>query len=112
MSLKAWYKFDDNGNDSVGTNNLTFTSTGSYGVGKINRSFIGNGSSGEISMQPSKSGINFNTNVWSISLWVKANLSAWISNPDRYSIFDIGSYYIPGETDIFLSQHVAGSGTR
>ncbi len=110
MSLIAWYKFDGNGNDSIGKNNLTFTSTGSYGIGKIGNAFTGNGSSGAISMQPSASNMNFNTNVWSISLWVKPNLAAWIATPDRYSIFDIGSYYIAGETDIFLSKHDGGSG--
>ena len=109
MSLKAWYKFDNNGNDSIGNNNLNITATGSFTAGKIGNSFLGNGVSGAITMIPSASNINFNSNVWSITIWVKANLTLWLNNSDRYSIFDIGSYYVPNETDIFLSQHAAGA---
>jgi len=110
MSLIAWYKFDNDNTDSIG-NNSTLTLSGTYIGGKTTNALnMTGGGSGLIS--PSNSNIDFNSNVWTITTWVKADLSTWISTPARYEVFNVGSYYTPNQTDVRLGQHGSLSTTR
>jgi hypothetical protein len=43
-AIKAYYRLEDNGNDVIGTNNLTVTG-GSYGTGIFGKGYVANGTS-------------------------------------------------------------------
>lgn len=105
MSLVAWYKLNDNFNDSIGNNNLSTTLGGSWVEGKTGKAFSINGTGGSATMAPLSSGLDFNTNVWSISMWVKVDYTSWSTIQDRHNIFELGQYYIPNETSILLGRH-------
>jgi hypothetical protein len=75
MSLRAWYKLDDNINDEMGSFNGTPTGTQQYTTGKINRAMYASTTFKYVDTGYG-SGINMANNPHTFSMWVKPDLAS------------------------------------
>lgn len=112
MALIAHYKLDGDATDSVNNNTLTSVNTGGYTTGKIGQALNVVYSGGATTVSLSSLGINALNGSWSITLWAKPNYDLWNTLAERFPLFEIGNYYIAGQTSITWSRHNFTAGSR
>ncbi|MBN2593017.1 MAG: LamG domain-containing protein [Sedimentisphaerales bacterium] len=71
--LVAWWKFEDNVNDSAGANNGTIQGNSTYVDGKVGRAISLDGNDYVDCGNPAS--LNFGTGDWAISAWIKTTQS-------------------------------------
>jgi len=104
--LVGHWPLESNGNDISGNNKTLATiNNGSYVDGKVGKGLQITSGQGSTTIAPSTLGMNLNACSWSVSMWVKPNRSLWDSLNERFSLFEMGSYYIANETSITIQRH-------
>lgn len=116
MALVAHYRFDGDATDALKGNDLTFGLSGSWVRGKFGQAFSIAGTGGGAQVAPSSFGLNPNTNRWTVCGWVIPNRTSWEtdhgSGLNRHNVFEMGEYYIEGETSITFGRHTTGTTSR
>ena len=86
--LLAWWKFDNDANDSTGTNDGTVHGNPTYVEGKVGRAISLVGDDYVDCSNPDS--LNFGTGDWTISAWIKTTQSG-IEDTDKGTIFANGA---------------------
>jgi hypothetical protein len=105
--LVGHFPFTGNSNNFVsGGSSLTTVNSGGYTTGKIGQAINIVSGSGSTTITPSNFGLNLNSSAWTFSMWAKPNKSLWDSIADRFTFFEMGSYYSLNETSITIQRHI------
>ena len=92
--LVAWWKFDNDANDSAGTNHGSTHGDPTYVVGKFGRAINLDGDDYVDFGNPDS--LNFGTGDWTVSAWIKTTQSGGADDPNRGTIFANGADEVGG----------------
>lgn len=87
--IVAWWRGQDNTDDSINGNNGTFLGNGSYADGEVGQAFDFNG--GSYVQAPDSSSLHFTNNTMSVECWIKLRTYSGVNEREIVSKFAAAS---------------------